>query len=411
MNKTLLVMTHEIRMTLRRKSFMIIGFGIPVVLGIIAVIVIAANRDGTATSAGEVFSGGSAEQTKEGYVDQGQLIKALPSVFPSDWLVEFPDEAAAQAALEAQEVDAYTIIPADYAETGNLTYVKPNYNPIGGFASTSGIEWILLANLLGDEALAASVHDPLRVRVTELAQGEEDPAENSVFVRLLPNLMALLMYMVIIMTASVLVAAVTDEKKNRVMEVLISSVSSDQLITGKILGLGVLGLMLLLTWVAVLWMVVTFGGPSLTIPVGFKLPADLLAWTCVYALMGYVMYGAQMAGLGALAPDIKDTRGAAFIILTPLIVVYMLLVVILGSPDGAIAVAASLFPLTSPVAMITRMVATEVPLWQGLLAAALQLLAAVLIIRAAARLFRAQTLLSGQSFDVKRYYAAFLGRG
>ena len=88
----------------------------------------------------------------------------------------------------------------------------------------------------------------------------------------------------------------------------------------------------------------------------------------------------------------------------------MFLVAIVAKPDGPIAIILSLFPLTAPVGMITRMATTEVPLWQALLSAFLQIVAVVIIVRMAARLFRAQTLLSGQPVNIRRFYAAMFGK-
>ena len=122
------------------------------------------------------------------------------------------------------------------------------------------------------------------------------------------------------------------------------------------------------------------------------------------------MYGALLAGVGALAKDIKDTRGVSFVVMLPMIVVYMFLVVIVINPDGPIALFFSFFPLTAPVGMVTRMTATTVPLWQALLSAALQLATAVLIVRLAARFFRAQALLSGQPLNIRRYMGVLIGR-
>jgi ABC-2 type transport system permease protein len=163
-------------------------------------------------------------------------------------------------------------------------------------------------------------------------------------------------------------------------------------------------------WAGVLWAVARLGGEALGIPPGFVIPPRLLVWCFVYSLLGYAMYGAQMAGLGALAPDVKDSRGATMVVLIPLIIVYAFLMIIAKRPDSALSVALSLFPLTSPVGMIARMTATEVPTWQPVLAAALQLFTSILIVRAVARLFRAQTLLSGQPFSLKVYGRALLGR-
>ncbi len=412
MNKTILVMASEIRTTLRRKSFTLFAFGLPLVLGIVVLIVAAVNRDAaTALIANETETPAVVEQVGEGYVDQGGLISTLPSDIPSDWLTEYPDEAAAQAVLEAEEISAYYVIPADYVETGEIIYAQLEYNIMGGSVNTDGMQWILLVNLLdGDTELAAQVWKPFDAQVTQLASSRARDAEDSWITELLPQLMTLILYMAILLPSGVLVSAVTDEKKNRVLEVLMSSVSPQQMITGKILGVGLLGLLQTALWVGVLWMVVRLGGQPLKIPAGFELPPQLLVWSLVYFLLGYGMYGALLAGVGALAPDVKDTKGASFLVMSPLIAVYVFVVVIITNPNGLIALLVSLFPLTSPVGMIARMTAGEVPWWQLALAAALQLLAAIFIVRLVARLFRAQHLLSGQPFNVPRFMRALAGR-
>jgi len=409
MKKTMLVMLYEIRTTLRRKSFVILALGLPLLLGVIALIVATVNRDAVATLA-ETAAVDTPQRLPEGYVDEGGLIEALPPDLPAGWLTGYPDEAAAQAALEAGQITAYAIIPADYVETGDLTYVLSEYSPIGDEPDIGGLEWTLTFNLLGDADLAAGVWNPLEVQRTSLAPVEAEAGQDNWIVERLPGLMVLILYMVIVLPSGILVSAVTDEKKNRVMEVLMSSISSQQMLTGKILALGLLGLLQTALWVGVLWAVVSLGGRSLNIPPGFALPRGLPVWMLVYGLLGFCMYGAQMAGLGALAPDIKDVRSASFILMLPLILVYVFAFPISAAPHGPLALVLSLFPLTSPIAMIARMAQTAVPLWQALLAAALQLLAAIWIVRLVARLFRAQHLLSGQPFSLQRYFRALAGR-
>jgi ABC-2 type transport system permease protein len=399
MKKTMLVMLHEIRTTLRRKSFVILALGLPLLLGAIALIVATVNRDAVATLA-ETAAVDVTQRMPEGYVDEGGLIEALPSDLPAGWLTGYPDQAAAQAALEAGQITAYAIIPADYVETGDLTYVLSEYNPIGDGPDIGALEWTLTFNLLGDADLAAGVWNPLEVQRTSLAPVEAEADQDNWIVERLPGLMVLILYMVIVVPSGILVSAVTDEKKNRVMEVLMSSISSQQMLTGKILALGLLGL---------LWAVVSLGGRSLNIPPGFALPRGLPVWMLVYGLLGFCMYGAQMAGLGALAPDVKDVRSASFIIMLPLILVYVFAFPISAAPHGPLALVLSLFPLTSPIAMIARMAQAAAPLWQALLAAVLQLLTAIWIVRLVARMFRAQHLLSGQPFSLQRYFRALLG--
>ena len=411
MRKTFLVMVNEIGMSLRRRAFVLFAFGVPLILGIIALVVVFINRDagGAAPAAG---GGVTADQpAHEGYVDLAGLIQTLPGDMPAGRAVEYPDQATAQAALDAGNLTGYYIIAPDYVQTGDLTYVTEEHNPLSGGVISDPMEWILLVNMLGDDVqLAGEVLNPADVELTTLAPAEEENVEDNWIVELFPTLMVLILYMVILMPAGMLVNAVTDEKKNRVMEVLLTSVSTEQMISGKILALGLLGLVQTALYLGVMWAVITFGGQPLNIPPGFEIPTGLAVWSVVYFLLGYAMYGAQLAGVGALAPDAKETRAANLVVMSPLIVGYMFNIVIITSPNGPVALALSLFPLTSPIAMIARMAITEVPLWQSVLAVVLQALTAVLIVRLVARLFRAQHLLSGQPFSVREYYGALVGR-
>ncbi len=416
MNKAYTVLVNEIRTALARKAFVAVSLGLPLLAGLTVLVIIFTQRDtGSGPPAGAGTEPGPDVPQAVGYVDQGGVIRVIPADLPEGWLVPYADKATAQAALEGGEVGAYYIIPADYLESGDLTYVQLQYQPISGATPDHGrMEWVLLVNLYGgDEAQAASAWQPLQVewqQATSPQAPEGSEVAESWITELLPNLMAFLLYMAILLPAGTLLSAVTDEKKNRVLEILLSSVSSGQLIGGKIMALGLLGLLQTALWAGVLWLVVRLGGETLRIPPGFAIPSGLLLWCFVYCLLGYTMYGAQMAGLGALAPEVKDASGASLVILTPLIIVYAFLVIIVKQPGSPLSIALSLFPLTSPVAMIARMTASNVPAWQPVLAAILQLLTGILIVRAVARLFRAQTLLSGQPFSLKTYGSALLGR-
>ena len=123
------------------------------------------------------------------------------------------------------------------------------------------------------------------------------------------------------------------------------------------------------------------------------------------------MYGSALAGLGALAPDIKDTKSASVIVMAPLIIGYMFLVPMTLDPNGPVALVISIFPLTAPVGMICRMSSTDVPTWQVVLSIVLQLMTAFVTVRSTVRLFRAQTLLSGQTFTTARFFRSVLSRG
>lgn len=408
MNKTTLIARNEVLTSLRRKTFVFFAFGLPILLGIVSLGIMLVNRGDDPDQ--EDFGSGLPAEDIVGYVDPAGLIQALPANVPEERLRSFQDATSARQALDAEEIEGYFLIPKDYVATGELQYIKKTHDPLSSNPSQL-IEWILLYNLAGrQESLAISLVQPFELTMISLQPASEEEMGDSWIEALLPTLMTLILYMVIIMTSSILVSAISDEKKNRVLEIVLSSSSTNQFVSGKILAGGILGLMMILVWIGVLWMVISYGGQPLSIPLDFSLSADLLVWVVIFAFLGYAMYGSLMAGVGALSPDIRDARSLTLVVLSPLIIGYMLNSFIQLNPDGPLAIFVSLFPLTAPVTMIIRMTLTEVPIWQLALAATLMVAAAFLIIRGVSQLFRARILLSGQPPSVRRFYQAMLGR-
>lgn len=411
MQKTLMIMAAEIRTSLRRKSFVIIAIVAPVVMGLIALGIGLASRNAMEdTLAAATAAAAVAASRPAGYVDSAGLIRILPADLPADQLIRYDDEAAAQAALHANTIAGYYLIAPDYVQSGRVTYVTPEFRVLSDRLDAGLIEHLLLVNLLGgDTALASAVQQPLEVRTTSLAPAAAATDESWIG-EMFPLFMVLILYMALIMPGGILINALIDEKKNRVMEVLMTSVSAAQMVTGKVAALGLLGLLMTALWLGVLWAVSSFGGSALAIPAGFSLPISLLLWALIYFLGGYAIYGAQFAGIGALAPDVNQTKSVTWIVMMPIIIAYMFMATSFSNPTSPFAVFLSLFPLTSSVAMIGRMAATEVPLWQAVLAAVLQFITAYFIIRLTARLFRAQHLLTGQPLTPKVFYKTLLGR-
>ncbi len=410
MNKTLMIMAAEIRTSLRRKSFVIIAIVIPLLFGLIALGIGVINRDAMETALVAAPASPAATSNQAGFVDAGGLIQTIPADVPAGWLTEYNNEAAAQAALQGGAIAGYYVIAPDYVQSGRVTYVTDEFSILSDHLDTTLLEQILLVNLLGGDArLAAAVQQPLDVQTTALAPVVA-ATEEAWITEMFPLFMVLILYMALIIPGGILISALIDEKKNRVMEVLMTSVSPAQMVTGKVAALGLLGLLMTALWLGVLWAVARFGGSALSIPAGFTIPISLLAWALIYFLGGYAIYGSQFAGIGALAPDVNQTKSVTWIVMLPIIAAYMFMAVSFDNPNSPLAVALSLFPLTSSVAMIGRMASTEVPLWQATLAAVLQFVTAYFIIRLTAQMFRAQYLLTGQPLSVKSFYRTLMGR-
>jgi ABC-2 type transport system permease protein len=401
------------------------SFGIPLaallIFGVISIV-----KSDTSSSADVSPSASESKELEvEGYVDQAGLIKGIPEQIPSGYLLPFSSEDQAQQALEAGEINAFYIIPEDYIEKGEFIYIHPTYSP----TSSDGQEWMmrqaLLVNLLGgDTKLAEKVWNPMVLEVTNLAPkpqydrfAEEDcsspgPAcESSTLVQFIPFIMAVLFYMFITMGASLLIRNISGEKENMVMEILMISVNPRQLFTGKLIGLGIVSLLPTMAWLGASYTILRLGGVVLSLPAELTIPPSLLAWGILFFILGYAVYASLMAGAGALLPNVKEITQATWVVMLPLMIGYIIALMASGeAPHAALPTVLSLFPLTAPVVMIMRLTIGGVALWQPLLAAGFLVLTAVFIMRAVARMFRAQALLSGQSFSVKRFANALLGR-
>ena len=411
MKKTWQVLVHELVSTFTRPSFLLVAIGIPLV-SMAILLLLSANRARSTQVINAVLTASNAtsQATTEGYVDLSGLIKTIPDSVPAGAFQAFPDEAAAKAALASGSIRDYYIISADYLSSGRIIFVKQDFNPIQALELSGLIQWILKVNLLGGNVqLANQIDQPLKLQATLLAPDSQRD-QNNPLTFFVPYAITLIFYLVILMPASLLLSSISKEKENRMLEVLMVSTSPHQILTGKTIGLGIAGLFQATVWVSTAFVALRSGGGLLRIPAGLELPVSILAWGLVYFLLGYAVYASLMAAVGALVPNLRESTQATFVIILPMMIPLMMISVIIDNPNGALAVFFSLFPLTSPITMMTRLAATNVPLWQLLLSIVLLALTAIYINRLVGRLFRAQVLLSGQPFQIRRFLATLTGK-
>ncbi len=424
--KTLLVLRHELITTVTKPMFVLTCVGIPLLILLqMAAMDAMSPRPFLGSRSGAVSAGDDTLATPElevqGYVDQSGLIQTIPANIPPGMLVAYADEASARHALEAGKIAAFYVIPAEYVETGELVTIRPDFSPLSLNDQSSLMNWTLLASLFGgDIELAAQVWNPMELQesvwtpASDTRAADEGPSrmdeQDRLMHLLIPMLIALVLYGVILMASGLLLQSVSDEKKNRVMEILLLSVNPLQMLTGKIIALGIAGLLQAVVWGGMGYLFFALTGRIFSLPAGIELLPSLLVWGAVFFLLGYVMYASLMAGAGALVPDIKEFRMVSLMISAPALVGFEIGLLTTDNPHGALATGASLFPLTAPFIIIKRLVVGGVPLWQLLMASGLLVVTSFFIVRAVARMFHAQNLLSGQRFSVKRYFRALLGR-
>jgi ABC-2 type transport system permease protein len=412
MKKLLIIAKNEIITILSRPSFWLAALGVPLVAAAIFGVVGLVNKNASASqTVSQVFSGPQ-EMLPEGYVDLGGIIREIPASVPTGAFIAYPDEASAQAALAADKIAAFYIVPPDFVQSGKLTYIRPDFNPLSSSSTQASMfTWVLQVNLVGGDIMLASLSNgPMNVEEISLAPVAA-PDENDPLAYWTPYAITLVFYMLIIGSSSLLLSNVSKEKENRIMEVLLTSVTPRQLLSGKIIGLGAVGLGQAVLWLGMSYLLLNRSGQIFNLASAVNLPVSFLIWGLVFFLLGYAVYASLMAGLGALAPNLREASQVTFVILIPLLIpLFFSSTVFMEAPNGMLATVLSLIPFCAPVAMMARLSAGGVAWWQPWLSALLLAVTAVLIVRAVARMFRAQALLSGQGFNVKLYLRALAGK-
>ena len=423
--KTTRVMAHELITALKRPSFLFFSFGLPIIVMLLFAGIRIYKNISAPNPVSQVDADISADGDPwkpEGLVDQTGLIKTVPPDLPPGKLVIMNSETEAAAGIEDGSIAAYYLVPDTFLQDGEIFYTRSDFSLLSEEHREWVVRWTILYNLTGgDMTLASRVWSPTNAQVTNLslvtgpgggetgegiAPGCDTPGYNCEsigFLRYLPMIFLVIFFMTILMASSLLIYGISLEKDNRVMEVLLVSVSPQELLNGKILGLGLLGLIMLGAYLISVVVVLAIGGQILSLPDTFTMPRFYFIWGVLFFVLGYTLYAALMAGAGALVPDIKSYSGASMVIASPLFIGYMGAIMLAFDPNGVITTTLSLVPFTSPVVMMWRMANGPVPIWQPATAVVLLAITAWLVVKAVARMFMARELLSGSPFRVKNY--------
>jgi ABC-2 type transport system permease protein len=418
MNKILIILHHEFVTTLGRRSFLVAAFGLPVVAILVFAVIGLVKRD--SSNPGPAGQSGQTEKLLkvEGYVDRSGLIESIPSDIPDGKLLAFQDEDAARQALEAGKIARYYLVPANFVQTGEIVYIFPNAVPPKSDKQDWTIRRTLLFNMLeGDGELADRVWHPANMEVINLAASPEQHRGTgnrpSRWLRYLPAIMSVLFYVFLLTASNILLRNISSEKENRTIEILLLSITPRQLLVGKIVGLGLASFLHTVAWVSAFFVIMKINGYAFDLSEAATIPASLLLWGILFFVLGFAIYASLMAGVGALVPKLKEANHASTIAMGPLLIGYVvgLFAPLAESANAIVPVVLSMFPLTAPIVMMMRLTAGPVPLWQLLLSIGLMILTAQVIVRAVAAMFRAQHLLSGQEFSVKRLFSVLCHHG
>ena len=396
------IAAHEYLTNVRRKEFILITLGLPLLMLAIAGI----GGLGMSAVVRDVIRGGTQQV---GVIDHSGRLDFRAAASETGLRVHaYASLAAGQADVKAGKIEALVVISGNYLRQGGVEI----YRKGGGIFSRS--EAIPIRSLLSHALLAGTnvdkeaghrIIDPLGPKGAVnyvLDKGRfttQNPAREAArFV--VPYVFSILLVTSIFISASYLLRGIADEKENRVIEVILSSVTAEDLLRGKLIGLAGVGLTQVAIWLglgqlALLLGVAIFPGmDNITRLVNLS-PIVILQLVLFFGL-GFALYASLMAGLGALGTSYRETQQISGIVSILAFMPFFVLAVILQYPNGLLAVVMSLIPFTAPTTMAIRLTITEIPLWELGASAAIILVFVWLIQKLSAKLFRFGLLIYGK---------------
>ncbi len=310
------------------------------------------------------------------------------------------ERALLHSQLAAGTIDGYLWLTDEALQAKKVTYTGRN---IAGLLERSwirdGLGRALVAQQLAARGLSSSqaeeVLKPMQVETVRVEHGQEGKSDSSaMFFAVFA--MVMLLYVAVIFYGVSVMRSVLEEKNTHIMEVLLSSTTSTELMAGKLLGVGAVGLTQIGIWMVMAGVIALPSlafYPSLS---GIRISPFALAAFVLLFLLGYLLYSAVYASIGAVVTTEQEGQQMQFIIVLPLIIAVFLMGPVMRAPDAPFAIWTSMVPFLSPVLLYLRIAVQPPPAWQIVLSLALLVgtIAGMLVL--CARIYRVGVLMYGK---------------
>jgi ABC-2 type transport system permease protein len=395
MRRVLTVIREEYRRHVLRKQF--IGM-------LLAPLIIMAVSAAVGAIAAGAFDGPSSGAV--GYVDPAGALSGVPlDADPDVTFRKFDDRAVAEAALKSGEIIQFYALAPDFATSGKAEafYWKERPERSVDRALRDSIR----AQLMRDVDAAARKRLTDGVETTYIsADGRRNFGANGLSAFLLPLILAVLIIIALATGSQYLIQAVVDEKENRTIEVMVSTLTPFQLMAGKIIGLTAVVLTQVGSWVVGGVVAILALRDRFAFLRELSVTPEFVIGIIVLFVLQLVLYSAIMAAIGSMVSELKQAQSLSgpFILLA--VSPEFFLPALFIDPNGVIAVALSLIPFTSPFTLAFRYGMTSVPIWQFAVAIVLMAAATWLAIRIASKIFRAGVLRYGQQMPLSEVFDA-----
>jgi len=418
MHNIFIIAKREYLERVRTRSFLIMTLFIPLLLfGVIVVPTMLANRRSTEVKHMVVVAGDrdtaemirsrieqSQDEEKSGEKGSAKLVqkRSLP---PTNFTVEVStdtgdaERAALTAKVKDKKLDAFLWATPDAIKARKLDFVT---NDISSFID-NGVLGISVNDALRRSALKSKglkeeeIESSLQsVDVTpQSPQGKNAPNPQVMFLATLG--MVMVMYVTVLLYGVNVMRSILEEKTSRIMEVMLSTASAKDLMAGKILGVGAVGLTQVVIWALTAGI---FSSGALVASAGLIkgiLSVKLLLYFGVFFLLGYVLYSTLCAAVGSMVNSEQEAQQMQFLVMMPMILSVIFIVNIFQHPSSPVAIFGSLFPFTAPLVMFSRIaMQPDTPWWQIALSISIMIVTIYGMVVLCGRIYRVGILMYGK---------------
>lgn len=341
---------------------------------------------------------------------------------------DFSIEELRERVLEGT-YNGYLYIPASLTEgEGEAEFYSAEGS---GLSGGMRLERIVTRALEAHRLEAYEISDEIKeilntsvaVRTVKLTEaGEEE--DSAAFYSILGYIMGFIIYGAMFIYGAYVIQGVLEEKTTRVIEVMVSSVRPFEMLMGKVLGIGAVGIVQMVVWSVLMLALVFFSGSVLALflnPADLNLPAEasqqellnaidfsiptinpsVFVWFVLYFLGGYLLYASLFAAVSSVVEQQQDAQGLLMPIYALIIIPIMFIVFFVESPNSTLAITLSMIPFFSPILMVVRVAVTEVPFWQVALSYILLLGTFVGAMWVSSRIYRVGILMYGKKPNLK----------
>jgi ABC-2 type transport system permease protein len=309
--------------------------------------------------------------------------------------------------VEKKEIDGYVVVGPDVLQTNRVAYRARDVTKVQvvgdiGAAVTAAVQQ---ERLRGSGLSAAQVAQLVRevdVQAARISGGGQERG-NMMATMATAYIIFFLFMQLITLYGQNAMRSVLEEKNNRIVEVIVSSVRPLHLMAGKILGLAAVALLQIAIWVG---FVALLASQSARLSARFNIGAgafsalqmEPVVWLVllIFFSLGFILYAAMYAAAGSTVTSEQEAQQLAFPLMLPLFVPIVFIIPILTDPLGTTARTLSLIPFTSPVVMPMRAVATDVPGWEIAASIGLLLLGMSAVVWLASKIYRVGILSTGK---------------